>query len=98
MFRALSRAKRLRGTPFDPFGRAEVRRVERDLIVRYRAAIAQVLLSLGSNSSTEMFDVALRIATLPDLVRGYEHLKLERSAQFRTDLELALQDLAQRSS
>ena len=42
-FKVLARLKGLRGTPFDPFGRSDERRVERELIAEYRASIEEVL-------------------------------------------------------
>ena len=46
-FKVLARLRRLRGTPFDPFGRSEERRVERELIREYRESIEEVLRALG---------------------------------------------------
>ena len=31
-------------------------------------------------------ETAVEIATLPDQVRGYEHIKLERAKKYRTEL------------
>ncbi|MEZ5255867.1 MAG: DUF6537 domain-containing protein [Ilumatobacteraceae bacterium] len=78
----LASGKRLRGTRLDPFGRAEVRRVERQLIGEYRAAIERVIADLDESRIGR----AVEIARLPDLVRGYETLKLERAAEFRRRL------------
>jgi indolepyruvate ferredoxin oxidoreductase len=63
--------RRLRGTFADPFGYAEVRRVERRLIREYVLTIDGLLPALGSH-----YDTAVAIAELPEIVRGYEHVKL----------------------
>ncbi|MFD5868639.1 indolepyruvate ferredoxin oxidoreductase family protein [Corynebacterium sp. NPDC060344] len=81
--RALTRAKGLRGTAFDPFGRTAARRFERDLRDAYRAR----LLGLAADMEGEADDVvkhqlladATTLAELADSVRGYEDIK-ERSA------------------
>jgi indolepyruvate ferredoxin oxidoreductase len=78
--RALYAARGLRGTPLDPFGRAEVRRVERALVVEYRDAVQQALLRLDRRTSGVVADVA----GLPDMVRGYEEIKLASVERFRT--------------
>ncbi len=44
---ALARGKRLRGTRFDPFGRAEVRIVERAMIDEFEDAMTRTLSRLG---------------------------------------------------
>jgi indolepyruvate ferredoxin oxidoreductase len=78
----LIRARRLRGTAFDPFGPAHVRRVERQLILDYRAAILDELAEL----SPDRYPVAVRIAALPDVIRGYEDVKLASVQKYRTEL------------
>ncbi len=88
--RTLARGKRLRGTMFDPFRWPEVRRTERQLPGEYRAAIDQVLRHLDRASLVR----AVAIAELPDLVRGYEDLKLRRVAQFRSRLAREVAELA----
>ena len=90
MMRVLAAGKRVRGTRLDPFGYAEVRRVERALIREYEAAMAIVFDRLRAASIET--DEALRIASLPQAVRGYEHRKLERAATCRAELARATGD------
>jgi indolepyruvate ferredoxin oxidoreductase len=78
-FRVLVALRRLRGTPLDPFGRARVRRVERALVGEYRAMVERALEGLDA----ERHGHALRVAGLPDLVRGYEEVKLRGVERFR---------------
>ena len=79
-FRALWRARVLRGTPLDPFGYAHVRRVERALPGEYLALVELALERLDA----ETLPVALEVAALPELVRGYEEIKLAGVERFRT--------------
>jgi indolepyruvate ferredoxin oxidoreductase len=66
------RMRRLRGTPFDPFGAAEVRRAERALIPWYRDAMTQALAKLTPANAA----LVAEIASAPDEIRGYEEIKL----------------------
>lgn len=70
--RGLARMKFLRGTRADLFGYAHVRRVERELRDHYRGMVED----LASALTPETLDRAVEIAELPDLVRGYESIKL----------------------
>ena len=63
--RMLAALKFLRGTAFDPFGYAEVRRQERALVEWYRGLVRECML-------TENLALAQEIAALPDQIRGYE--------------------------
>ncbi len=72
VYAALGAARRLRGTVLDPFGYAHVRRVERALVSEYRDVIDTVVRDLTG----ENVGLATQIADLPDLVRGYEDVKL----------------------
>jgi indolepyruvate ferredoxin oxidoreductase len=80
-FRALARLKGLRGTALDPFGRAAVRRVERALPGEYRALINRAL----GDPSAAGYERAVSLARLPDMVRGYEDIKLRNVARFREE-------------
>jgi indolepyruvate ferredoxin oxidoreductase len=72
MFRMLRAGRRLRGTGLDPFGRAAVRRTERALIGEYQSLVATALSRLNASTAATV----LEIAELPELVRGYEDIKL----------------------
>ncbi|MBI3454605.1 MAG: 2-oxoacid:acceptor oxidoreductase family protein, partial [Candidatus Rokubacteria bacterium] len=78
VFRLLVRLRRLRGTAFDPFGHSEVRRVERALIGHYRRMVEGVLADL----SPQTYEHAIEVAGLPDVIRGYEGIKLRNVQRF----------------
>ncbi|MFN8215282.1 MAG: DUF6537 domain-containing protein [Solirubrobacterales bacterium] len=78
-FRALRRARSLRGTALDPFGYAAVRRVERALPGEYLELLDPALERLGPDTLA----LAIEIAELPELVRGYEEIKLAGVERFR---------------
>jgi indolepyruvate ferredoxin oxidoreductase len=82
LFRLLAAGKRLRGTFLDPFGRTRVRRIERQLPGEYLAAVDCVLAEL----KPEELDDAVALARLPDIVRGFEAIKLARVHEFREQL------------
>ena len=85
-FTVLRLGKVLRGTPFDPFGRFEMRRLERSLISEYVEALARLLVGPVATR----YDEAVRIALLPRQVRGYDVLKQRRAGEFREELRVAL--------
>jgi len=89
-FRLLAASRRLRGTPLDLFGRAEVRRVERALPGEYLAMLDRALARLEPATAPTV----LALAELPDVVRGYEDIKLGNVARFRADAEALLARLA----
>jgi len=78
-FKVLARLNGLRGTPFDPFGRNEERRVERELIGEYRDSIEEVLRALGPANLA----LAVEIARIPEMIRGYGHVKARHLAAAR---------------
>ncbi|MEK6439642.1 indolepyruvate ferredoxin oxidoreductase family protein [Pseudonocardia sp. T1-2H] len=78
-FRALRAARGLRGTPLDVFGYANVRRVERELVAEYQGLVRAALEHLDAGSAEQVVE----LAGLPDLVRGYEDIKLAAVERFR---------------
>jgi indolepyruvate ferredoxin oxidoreductase len=91
LFDVLASGKRLRGTALDPFGRSELRRLERQLPSEYESAIARVVAAL--TNTTISGEQATQIAWLPDQVRGYEDLKIRRAAEYRAQLERSIAEL-----
>ena len=80
-YRLLFALRRLRGTPLDLFGYAALRRVERALVGEYRALLEKALATLDA----EQYERAIRLAELPDVIRGYEEIKLANVARFRAE-------------
>ena len=78
VYRGLHVLRFLRGTPFDLFGYDRVRRVERDLIVQYRRFIFEAIETLDTDSHAR----AVELAELPDMIRGYDSVKLGNVERF----------------
>jgi indolepyruvate ferredoxin oxidoreductase len=89
LFRALHASRRLRGTPLDPFGRGAVRRLERELVGEYRALVEQALSRLTPATHGQV----AAIAALPDLIRGYERIKLANVERYRAEAARLLRGL-----
>jgi indolepyruvate ferredoxin oxidoreductase len=82
-FRVLRWARWLRASPLDPFGRSEVRRLERRLPPEYRTMMESALDHLDDDS----VPAVVALAELPDLVRGYESVKLANVEHYRARAE-----------
>ncbi len=85
-FGVLARLKFLRGTALDPFGRSAERRTERALIGEYEALLEELLAGLTRDSHA----VAVELASLPDEIRGYGHVKQANLARARARQEKLL--------
>jgi indolepyruvate ferredoxin oxidoreductase len=81
-YKTLARMKHLRGTRLDPFGYAHIRKLERELIDEYQRLIDELISKLNPDNHA----VAVEIARLPDLIRGYEEVKLAGVAEYRRRL------------
>jgi len=79
-FGLLAKMKGLRGTAFDPFGRTEERKSERALIEQYKASINRLLTGL----TAEKLPLAVEIASIPEDIRGYGHVKERHLEAART--------------
>jgi len=71
-FRVLAKLKVLRGTALDIFGRTEERRTERRLIADYQATVDELLRGLTPAN----MGLAVEIASVPEEIRGYGHVKM----------------------
>ena len=71
LFALLAKLRRLRGTPFDPFGYAQERRLERQLIEDYKNTVAALLETLSDDNC----DLAVEVAALPEQIRGFGPIK-----------------------
>ena len=81
---ALAKMKRLRGTRLDPFGRSEIRRTERALIIEYRELVDAALDALASGRiGADQLPAVVDLAELPDMVRGYEGIKMANVERYR---------------
>jgi indolepyruvate ferredoxin oxidoreductase len=77
--RALATLKGLRGTPFDVFGYAEVRREERALAGWYEHLVRECL----ERATPDNMALAQEIVSLPGQIRGYEKIKLAGIAKVK---------------
>jgi indolepyruvate ferredoxin oxidoreductase len=78
-FKWLAKARRLRGTAWDVFARLPERRLEREVLAEYEADVAAILARL----SPATLDTALELASLPEKMRGFGHVKAKNVAAAR---------------
>ena len=90
-FKLLAKLKGLRGTPLDVFGRTEERKEERALIAEYRASIEEVLAGLNPQNHATAVD----IARIPELIKGYGHVKARHLAAARPQWTALMQAFRQ---
>lgn len=81
-YKLLYASRRLRGTRLNPFGFGAVRRLERELVDEYFEVVDELITGLEPSNH----GLAVEIAALPDMVRGYEHVKLANAAAYRRRL------------
>ena len=84
-FKVLAKLRRLRGTPLDVFGYTDERRMERRLIDEYERTIGGLLETLDGGN----VDLAAEIASIPEHIRGFGHVKhahLEKAKRREADL------------
>jgi indolepyruvate ferredoxin oxidoreductase len=70
-FKLLAKLRGLRGTGFDVFGYTQERRMERQLIGEYEATIDELVGKLSGDNHA----LAVKIASIPEEIRGYGHVK-----------------------
>ena len=80
-FKVLAALRFLRATPLDPFGRSEERRMERQLIADYDALLDEVLGAL----TPETHSLAVALASIPEKIRGYGHVKDRHLAKAKAE-------------
>ncbi|MDR3390010.1 MAG: indolepyruvate ferredoxin oxidoreductase family protein [Rudaea sp.] len=76
-FKALAKLRGLRGGMFDIFGYSAERRQERQLIDDYFRAVDELLAGVTRDNQS----LAVEIATIPEHIRGYGHVKDEHYAK-----------------
>ncbi|WP_289145132.1 indolepyruvate ferredoxin oxidoreductase family protein [uncultured Sphingobium sp.] len=84
-FRMLARMRGLRGTMFDPFGYLAERKAERAMVDAYEAEIR----ALSSTLTAANLADHVALASLPDRIRGYGHVK-DRNIEAAQDEHAAL--------
>jgi indolepyruvate ferredoxin oxidoreductase len=92
LFKLLVSLKSLRATPLDIFGLTSERQMERLLIKQYKTSIQELMCSKQGEGFTEL---ALKIASIPESIKGYGHIKeraVEQAQQKWSELMLALRD------
>ena len=77
----------LRGTVFDPFGHTAERRRERWLIEEYFATVDELLAGLRVENIT----LAVEIASVPESIRGYGHVKARAVEEAEAEKAAALE-------
>jgi len=89
-FRVLARLKRLRGTPLDLFGYTAERRMERRLLAEYERDLDDIAARLEPGR----IEAAAALASVPQLIRGFGHVKHANAQKAAAERQRLVQRLA----
>ncbi|HJU39537.1 MAG TPA: indolepyruvate ferredoxin oxidoreductase family protein, partial [Tahibacter sp.] len=78
-FKLLAKLKGLRGTALDVFGKTAERRMERQWIADYFTAVEELANGVDAGNRA----LAVDIASVPEQIRGYGHVKEQHEAKAR---------------
>jgi len=81
-FCQLAKLKGVRGTPLDVFGYSTERKTERALIKEY----AETLEDVAAQYDQIDYQQAVQLLSLPDMIRGYGHVKLRNIEIYREEV------------
>ncbi|MBW2244093.1 MAG: indolepyruvate ferredoxin oxidoreductase family protein, partial [Deltaproteobacteria bacterium] len=93
IWKTIRRFTFLRGTPFDPFGWTSDRRLERHLPKDYEHTLQELVDGLNAESH----ELAVAIAEIPELIRGYGTVKDRHLEEARAKEEELLDAFRRRS-
>jgi indolepyruvate ferredoxin oxidoreductase len=79
-FKLIAKLRRLRGAPLDIFGYSAERKLERRLIADYETIIEEMIAGLKA----ENHRIAIDLASVPEHIRGFGHVKEQHLAQAKT--------------
>jgi len=89
VFRVMTRLKGLRGSILDPFRNSSETKAARALTEQYEADIGIILKEVNAAN----LDAAVRLAAIPDQIRGYGHVREEHSARAANARTQALSEM-----
>lgn len=87
--RWMARMRRLRGSWLDPFRNAAERTLDRRLLAQYEADMQAALSDLRADT----LPIAIKLASLPQTIRGYGHVREAQAAKAEGSREKLLQEL-----
>ena len=98
VFAALARFKFLRGTALDPFGYQEERQTERRLVAEYEGLVEDLIEGLvphgdDESSSSSSLSLAVDLASIPEQIRGFGHVKEEHIKTAKAQERVLLEQL-----
>ena len=73
LFKYLKHGKKLRGTKFDPLGYSYERKLERSIRDHYISLVKE----WSDNINLDNYSSIVELATQPENIRGYGHIKIE---------------------
>ncbi|VVE55289.1 indolepyruvate ferredoxin oxidoreductase [Pandoraea anhela] len=82
-FRLLAKLRVLRGTWMDIFGYTTERKLERSLIGEYERLVESTLRALETHPDATRYDAAVALASLPERIRGYGHVRVKSMTAVR---------------